>query len=161
MYWKDYIISYSGKTRKSYITKLKYEWNSVSDEQLIDDLTHMRVLSNIELEPGYFDNYEKYLSFDKKFYNIPDYICRQTIDEWNELQKKNKLTEEDKREIKLYYENPLTKEYFQQFEYIADKAYIKQLIDLHNDIRVKAYNLKPIDYDFYNDLLDGFHYKKS
>ena len=161
MYWKNYMISYSGKDSSSYITKLKYEWDSVSDEQLIDDLTHMRVISNIELEPGYFDDYEKYLSWDKKFYNIPDYICKQTIDEWNKLQEKYKLTEEDKERIKQHYINPLTKEYFMKFEYKVDRNHIKELIKLHNDIRKEDYDLSPIDEGFYDEILKDFHYKED
>ena len=161
MYWKNYMISYSGKTRASYITKLKYEWDSVSDERLVDDLTHMRVVSNIRLEPGYFDSYEKYLSWDKKFYNIPDYICKQTIDEWNEAQKKLILTPEDEQRIDEHYLNPLSEEYLRQYEYKVSKEHLLKIIDLHNRIRQEDYNQSPYDISIYENILDNFNYKND
>ena len=159
MYWKNYMISYSGKDSSSYITKLKYEWNSVSREQLVDDLTHMRVASQIRLEPGYFDNYEKYLSWDKKFYNIPDYICKQTIYEWNETQKKLILTPEDKKKIDEHYKNPLTITYLKDFEFKITRIELLEMISFHNEMRRDIYNLPPYEISTYKNLLDNFHYK--
>ena len=161
MYWKNYMISYHGKNSSCFITKLKYEWDSVSDEQLVDDLTHMRVESQIRLEPGYFDNYEKYLSWDKKFYNIPDYICKQTIIEWNEEQKKLILTPEDEERIKQKYIKPLTYDYLKKYEYSETKEGILKIINMHNHIRKEIYNLPPYDISIYKDILSNFHYKND
>ena len=158
MYWKNYMISYHGKNSSCIITTLKYDWDSVSREQLVDDLTHMRVVSNIELEPGYFDDYEKYLSWDKKFYKIPDYICKQTIEEWNKSQQ---LTPEQEERVKQHYANPLTEEYLKKFEYKVSRNHIEEIINLHNEIRKEIYNLPPIEIDFYKDILTNFNYKKD
>ena len=157
MYWKNYMISYAGKDRVCIITKLKYEWNSVSDEQLIDDLTHMRVVSNIELDPGYFDDYEKHLSWDKKFYDIPDYICKQTIEEWNKSQR---LTNDEKQKADEYFLRPLSIKDLKQFEFKITYEELVRKIKLHDEIGLKVYRRAPYGIDYYKDLLEQFNYKK-
>ena len=170
MYWKNYMISYSGKDSSSYITKLKYEWDSVSNEQLIDDLTHMRVISNIELEPGYFDDYEKYLSWDKKFYNIPDYICKQVIDEFYDLNphllpktdiRRIQHDKELEKRLEKKYKNPISLEEFKEKEYKYTKEKLFDYIQFHDEFGFKLYGRAPFGIEYYKDILEDFHYKES
>ncbi len=164
MYYKNLMISYSGKKAYCVIHQLKYDSRFVSEEQIDKDLVNN--FSNIkklivELEPGKFDDYKNNLSWDGKFYGIPANVCQEIIDHWNELQK---LTPEQEAAVNYrwteMHTRPLNLNDLKEYEYKIDKNHLIEMINYHNEIRVKEYELDPIPISYYQDLIDNFHYKE-
>ncbi len=160
MYYKNLMISYSGKDMYCLIHKLKYDYDSVSEEQFDKDL--LNNLSNIKglvvkLKPGEFDDYKNHLSWDGKFYGIPASVCQKIIDEWYELQK---LTPEREAAVDAKYHRAMTFDDVKKYEYKINKEHLVNIFLLHDKIRIEEYDLPPIGIEYYKDILDNFHYKE-
>ena len=84
MFYKNYMISYVGRDSSSFITKLKYDYESVDTNTLINDLASLNVESNTRLEPGVFDDFFENLDEDGLFYGIPAKVCQEALDEFRD-----------------------------------------------------------------------------
>ena len=87
MYYRNFVINYTGKDNPSFITEMKYDCLVVNKERVIEDLNTMNVKHNYRFEPGYFDEYKNHLDMWGNFCNIPKNICEKVLNDWNELQK--------------------------------------------------------------------------
>ncbi len=160
MYYKNLMISYSGKKAYCPIHELKYDSSFISKEKLREDL--LNNFSNIkrlvvELDPGEFDDYANHLSWDGKFYGIPAEVCQEVIDKWDKAQK---LTSEEESDVDEWYKNPLTSEFLKTYEYKITRNHLIEMILFHDKIRVEEYHLTPIGIEYYEDIINNFHYKE-
>ncbi len=160
MYYKNLMISYSGKKAYCPIHELKYDSTFVSKENLREDL--LNNFSNIkrlvvELDPGEFDDYANHLSWDGTFYGIPASVCQEIIDKWN---KRQKLTPEQEASVDARYHRPLNLDDLKDYEYRVDRDRLVKRLLFHDKIRVERYHLPPIGIEYYKDILDNFHYKE-
>ena len=160
MYWKNFMISYSGKDMACIIHELKYDSNFVSEEQIDKDL--LNNFSNIkrlvvELESGEFDDYANHLSWDGTFYGIPAKVCQEIIDEWYESQK---LTPEQEAAVDARYHRPLNLDDLKDYEYRVDRDRLVKRLLFHDKTRKDVYHLPPIGIEYYKNILDNFHYNE-